>query len=82
MGTKNNPGQYDCYVKAEPDEPMFILLARDESAPLLVEIWRLIKLEEQTQPSAKLGEALICADAMRRWRTERLRRLAGLKKGE
>lgn len=29
MGTKNNPGKFDCYNNALPDEPMFILLARD-----------------------------------------------------
>ena len=39
MATKNNPGKFDCYDKAEPDEPMFVLLARDARAPLLVELW-------------------------------------------
>lgn len=29
MGTKSNPTQFDCYANALPDEPMFILLARD-----------------------------------------------------
>lgn len=40
MGTKNNPGEFDCYEAAAPDEPMFILLARDAHAPFLVELWR------------------------------------------
>jgi len=39
MGTKNNPGNYDCYENAEPDEPMFVLLARDPLAPFLVRLW-------------------------------------------
>lgn len=39
MGTKNNPGNFDCYTNAEPDEPMFILLGRDPLAPALVKIW-------------------------------------------
>lgn len=39
MGTKNNPGSYDCYANAEPDEPMFVLLARDQSAPDIVRMW-------------------------------------------
>lgn len=39
MGTKNNPGQFDCYDAAEPDEPMFVLLARDRLAAHLVSIW-------------------------------------------
>ena len=32
MATKNNPGKFDCYTNAEPDEPMFILLGRDPVA--------------------------------------------------
>lgn len=43
MATKNNPGPFDCLTKAEPDEPMFILLARDELAPSIVRIWTLIR---------------------------------------
>lgn len=39
MGTKNNPGKFDCYHKAEPDEPMFVLLGRDPQAAHLVSIW-------------------------------------------
>jgi hypothetical protein len=39
MGTKNNPGEFDCYANAEPDEPMFVLLARDRTAPQAVEAW-------------------------------------------
>jgi hypothetical protein len=43
MGTKNNPGRCDCYAKADPDEPMFTLLARDPIAPFLVSIWSSIR---------------------------------------
>lgn len=39
MGTKNNPGSFDCYEKAEPDEPMFVLLARDPRAANLARLW-------------------------------------------
>ncbi len=39
MGTKNQPGEHDCYTKAEQDEPMFVLLARDKHAPALVWLW-------------------------------------------
>jgi hypothetical protein len=39
MGTKNKPWNFDCYASAEPDEPMFVLLARDPLAPFLVSIW-------------------------------------------
>ena len=44
MGTKNNPGQFDCYANAEPDEPMFVLLGRDRLAPFLVSIWSKIRM--------------------------------------
>lgn len=39
MGTKLNPGRYDCYASAAPNEPMFILLGRDDRAPALVQMW-------------------------------------------
>lgn len=39
MGTKNNPGKYDCHAAADPDEPMFVLLGRDPFACILVRIW-------------------------------------------
>jgi len=39
MGTKNNPGQFDCHAKAHPDEPLFTLLARDPAAAALVMMW-------------------------------------------
>lgn len=43
MGTKTNPGKFDCYHNAEPDEPMFTLLARDRLAPFLVSIWSKVR---------------------------------------
>lgn len=39
MGTKDKPGNYDCYHSAAPDEPLFTLLARDKSAPNIVRQW-------------------------------------------
>lgn len=39
MGTKNNPGVFDAYDKAEPDEPLFVLIGRDETAADFVELW-------------------------------------------
>lgn len=69
MGTKNNPGKFDCYEAAEPDEPMFVLLARDMEAPLLVRIWSIFKTF-QGEKSDKVQEAIACADAMEEWRKE------------
>ena len=71
MGTKNNPGQFDCYANAEPDEPMFVLLARDPLAPLLVELWANLRAEaSQEDDSAMVEESQDCADAMRAWREQ------------
>ena len=64
MGTKNNPGKFDCYTNAEPDEPMFVLLGRDPLASLLVRFW--IFLREDEDP-AKVAEARTCADALEKW---------------
>jgi hypothetical protein len=68
MGTKNNPGAYDCYAKAAPDEPMFVLLARDPLAPTLVRLWADLTVA-RAQPE-KTAEAMQCARNMERWRVE------------
>jgi hypothetical protein len=67
MGTKNQPGQFDCYHKAEPDEPLFVLLARDPLAPILVELWAMLRAQSAGNPS-KVQEARQCAVAMRQWK--------------
>lgn len=66
MGTKNNPGKFDCYANAQPDEPMFVLLARDQLAPGIVRIWALAKALFKPN-SPKIAEALQCANAMEKW---------------
>lgn len=74
MGTKNNPGNFDCYYNAMPDEPMFILLARDPSAPDLIERWadgRHCDIVRKVRPASDIGminEARGCAQKMRDWR--------------
>jgi hypothetical protein len=72
MGTKRNPGQYDCYFKAELDEPIFTLRGKDPVAWFLVMLWVRIRevlagddLTEEHR--AKLKEAWKCAEAMRSW---------------
>jgi hypothetical protein len=72
MATKNNPGQFDCYHNAEPDEPMFVLLGRDEQAPELVRLWARVRALNGENP-AKVAEALKCADDMESWRTARIK---------
>lgn len=74
MGTKNNPGQFDCYESALPDEPMFVLLARDPWAPDLVEEWAVKRMRDIAlgiRPFSDLSmvdEAQSCARNMREWR--------------
>ena len=72
MGTKNNPGAFDCYANAEPDEPMFVLLARDEKSPHLVRQWVAVRAMQDASKvdDEKAREALACADAMERWRAD------------
>lgn len=66
MGTKNNPGKFDCYANADPNEPMFILLGRDKNAPSLVDLWA-NQREIDGEDPAKVQEARDCANAMRHY---------------
>lgn len=69
MATKNNPGKFDCYTNAEPDEPMFILLGRDPTAKAVLRYWeRLRLLHELNKPDdEQIVEAHECADSMERY---------------
>ncbi len=71
MGSKNNPGEFDCYDDAEPDEPMFVLLGRDRHAPAVVEFWARLRDEEGGTEETKIREALKCANDMREWQKRR-----------
>ena len=77
MGTKNNPGAFDCYAAAHPDEPMFILLGRDKHAPTLVWLWATLRELDDEDP-AKVDEARQCSRAMSEWNEKRGRRSAGI----
>lgn len=76
MGTKNTPGDFDCYANALPDEPMFVLLARDPHFRELVEEWgrrRALDIAAKLRPdsdSKMVAEAFECAVAGERWRAE------------
>jgi hypothetical protein len=67
MGTKSDPGAFDCYANAAPDEPMFVLLARDRHAPILVEWWATLRAVDG-EDAVKVEEARACAAAMVEWR--------------
>lgn len=74
MGTKEAPGKFDCYANAAPDEPMFVLLARDSCAPAAIEKW--IEYRESMvaigikpeSDRAMIEEARQCVNAMDEWR--------------
>lgn len=67
MGTKNDPGPYDCLAKVEPDEPLFTLIARDPLAPQLVRSWA-DRAAANGEDPAKVEEARRCAAQMEVWR--------------
>ena len=81
MGTKNDGDM--CYDNALPDEPMFVLLARDRSAPDLVRKWAdqrernddapiayIGKPKPEHPDAAQIAEARYCAARMEVWRYE------------
>jgi hypothetical protein len=39
LGSKLNPGEFDCYANLEPDEPYFVLMGRDRQSSRLVRDW-------------------------------------------
>ena len=69
MGTKNKPGTFDCLTHAEPDEPYFLLLARDPVAPVLVRLWVELRraIDKKEEDAAQRAEALDCRNSMLEW---------------
>jgi hypothetical protein len=70
MGSKNHPGKFDCYQAADPNEPMFVLLGRDQDAPGLVYQWAALR-EQRGELQAKVDEARNCANEMILYRQAR-----------
>lgn len=76
MGTKNNPGKFDCYAAALPDEPLFVLLARDPQFYELVCKWgnrRYLAIQCGDRPPADMAmvqEANDVAIEGAHWRKE------------
>lgn len=77
MGTKNNPSPFDCYAAADPDEPLFVLLARDKFAPAMVWLWAALR-EFDGEDAAKIKEAQQCVVDMMKWQAEHGLRSVGL----
>lgn len=76
MGTKLNPGRFDCYAAALPDEPMFVLNARDPDMPEVIRYWitlrqaRIGRGEKPTEDLEVVQEAAQCATDAAAWREE------------
>lgn len=76
MGTKNNPGNFDCYKNALPDEPIFILLARDPDFRRLIHKWakrRMKDIQCGLRPQSDnlmVAEAEECAWNGQKWRKD------------
>jgi hypothetical protein len=64
MATKNNPGKFDYYERAGPDEQMFVLLDRDPIAPFLVSIWASVRMGDAEAARVKF-ETLLTRVAVR-----------------
>lgn len=58
-----------CFAKAGMDEPLFILRAKDASAPAVVRNW-VREARAYGTLETKLREALALADAMEAWQAE------------
>jgi hypothetical protein len=67
MGTKRNPGPYGCYSRAEPDEPVFVLLGRDPVASVVVKIWADLREQLGKTEAEVIHEARVCAVDMILW---------------
>jgi hypothetical protein len=66
MGTKDNPGLFDCFKKMGPNEPFFVLRAQDALAAELVELWSL-RAKAAGCSIDKVNEAKNIAEEMLRW---------------
>jgi hypothetical protein len=67
MSTKLRKPLIDCYANAEPEEEMFILLARDQCAPDAIEAWALARIKQglNHRDDQQITEALNTAAKMR-----------------
>lgn len=75
-GTTNNPSEFNCADKAEPDEPKFTLLGRDPSAAIIVRMWahsREVLIRQGKKPASdrkQIAEAREIACSMEKFAEE------------
>ena len=58
MGTRLNPGRFDCHAAALDDEPSFTLRARDPLAGYLVSIWSSMRMADDEAAAVKFKTML------------------------
>ena len=69
MSSKATDGPDSCYNRALNDEPMFVLLGRDPTAPFVVLFWCKLRtlLDPEGKDAAQIAEAHACTTALRDW---------------
>ena len=79
MGTKDQPGKFDCYAAAADDEPLFVLKSTDISAPFVVRVWAETYRERKMRAGAwnqhaihRYCEAMEVANEMASWHHKNL----------
>ncbi len=77
METRANPGPHSCYLSAEPDEPLFILKARDKHAPALVWLWAVLRELDSEKPEI-VKDARECVVEMMLWAKDHGRQSVGI----
>ena len=85
MGTKTDPGDYDCYAKAAEDEPIFVLRASDPLSPKLVRKWVSMSIETTKHNDKfikKWMEAMNVATEMEFWKHNEKSRVQAAKPSE
>lgn len=72
--TKTHPGPFACFEAALPDEPMFILLARDPAAPATLQFWAQERIKHgkthEEDDQRKIAAALDESIEMETWRDQ------------
>lgn len=66
----NEPGTREGVqsVKCHPDEPVFVLCARDPLAPILVRVWAMLSFHLRSHRRGKVSGAFQVAADMETWR--------------
>lgn len=61
---------FSCLSKAKPDEPIFVIRAKDELASQTLRLWA--AMAEGIHEPEKISEALQCAEDMDKWRKDNI----------